>query len=89
MMYVVRPNYAFVNDHLRTVREDVFDPYDRRLKMLNTIAREAELRRNVIDRLISASLTDATPVREATLQRWRTLNAVRGEIQGGPNSNAG
>jgi hypothetical protein len=45
--------------------------------MTNTLAREMELRRNVIDRLISASLSDAAPVREATLQRWRTLKPVR------------
>jgi hypothetical protein len=57
--------------------------------MTNTIAREAELRRNVIDRLITASLSDATPVREATLQRWRALNASRSEIQGAPNPTAG
>jgi hypothetical protein len=47
--------------------------------MPNSIAREAELRRNVIDRLINASLNDATPAREATLQRWRTLKASRNE----------
>jgi hypothetical protein len=56
--------------------------------MSNTIVKEAELRRNVIDRLINASLSDAAPVREATLQRWRALNAPR-EIQGAPIVNAG
>jgi hypothetical protein len=57
--------------------------------MTNTIAREAELRRHVIDRLINASLSDATPVREATLQRWRSLNATRSETQAVPSSSAG
>jgi len=57
--------------------------------MTNTIAREAELRRSVIDRLITASLNDSAPVREATLQRWRSLNAVRSEIQAVPNPAAG
>jgi hypothetical protein len=56
--------------------------------MTNTIAREAELRRHVIERLINASLSDATPVREATLQRWRSLNATRSETQASPNPNA-
>jgi hypothetical protein len=55
--------------------------------MTNSIAREAELRRNVIDRLISASLTDAAPVREATLQRWRSLKATR-ELTGPAESGA-
>jgi hypothetical protein len=57
--------------------------------MTNTIAREAELRRHVIDRLIDASLSDAAPVREATLQRWRSLNATRNESKAAPNPNAG
>jgi hypothetical protein len=57
--------------------------------MTNTIAREAELRRNVIDRLITASLSDAAPAREATLQRWRSLNVVRSETQSAPNPTAG
>ncbi len=57
--------------------------------MTNTIAREAELRRNVIDRLINASLSDAAPVREATLQRWRSLKAVRSEIPNSTDSSAG
>ncbi len=56
--------------------------------MPNTIARETELRRNVIDRLISASLTDAAPIREATLQRWRALKTTR-EIPGSPEPAAG
>jgi hypothetical protein len=56
--------------------------------MTNTTAREAELRRNVIDRLISASLSDAAPVREATLQRWRSLKTAR-EIQASSESTAG
>jgi hypothetical protein len=56
--------------------------------MTNTIAREAELRRNVIDRLISASLTDAAPSREATLQRWRSLKSVR-ELPGSAEPTAG
>ena len=56
--------------------------------MPNTISLEAELRRNVIDRLISASLTDAAPVREATMQRWRSLKTAR-EIQGSHESTAG
>jgi hypothetical protein len=56
--------------------------------MTNTIALEAELRRNVIDRLITASLSDTGPVREATLQRWRALNIVRNEIQSAPSPTA-
>jgi hypothetical protein len=56
--------------------------------MTNTLAREMELRRNVIDRLISASLSDAAPIREATLQRWRTLKPVR-DIPGAADSAAG
>jgi hypothetical protein len=43
----------------------------------------------VIDRLINASLSDSAPVREATLQRWRSLNGTRSETQAAPNSNAG
>jgi hypothetical protein len=43
----------------------------------------------VIDRLINASLSDSAPVREATLQRWRSLNAARSETQAAPNSSAG
>jgi hypothetical protein len=35
---------------------------------------ETELRHAVIDRLIAASLRDGT-AREATLQRWRNLDA--------------
>jgi len=50
--------------------------------MPNTIAREAELRRNVIDRLIDASLNHATPAREENLQRWRTLKTVRNDMSG-------
>lgn len=49
---------------------------------MNPIAREAELRRNVIDRLIDASLADVPPAREASLQRWRALKAARGEHPG-------
>jgi hypothetical protein len=48
--------------------------------MSNTIAREAELRRNVIDRLISASMNEAGPAREANLQRWRSLRPARTEL---------
>lgn len=47
--------------------------------MSNNFAREAELRRNVIDRLINASLSDAAPAREANLQRWRALKSGRSE----------
>ncbi len=50
--------------------------------MLNTIAREAELRRSVIDRLITASLNDATPAREQNMQRWRGLKTARNELPG-------
>ncbi len=50
--------------------------------MPKTIAREAELRRNVIDRLIDASLNDATPAREANLQRWRSLKTARNDLPG-------
>ncbi len=39
-----------------------------------TLTLETELRHAVIDRLIAASLRDAAPVREATLQRWRDLD---------------
>jgi hypothetical protein len=49
---------------------------------MNPIAREAELRRNVIDRLINASLNDSMPAREATLQRWRALKTSRNELPG-------
>jgi len=37
---------------------------------------ETELRHAVIDRLIAASLRDATPAREANLLRWRNAGAV-------------
>lgn len=50
--------------------------------MPNSIARETELRRAVIDRLIAASLNDSTPAREATLQRWRSLKTNRGDSSG-------
>jgi hypothetical protein len=40
----------------------------------NTLTTEAELRTAVIDRLIAASLSDGKPAREATLERWRSLN---------------
>ncbi len=43
--------------------------------MPSTTALETELRHAVIDRLIAASLRDSAPAREATLQRWRTLDA--------------
>ena len=55
--------------------------------MPNSIAREAELRRNVIDRLIAASLDDTAPTREATLQRWRSLKTHRNEVSGKADSN--
>lgn len=35
---------------------------------------EAALRHAVIDRLISASLNEGKPSREATIDRWRALN---------------
>ena len=35
---------------------------------------EAELRHAVIDRLIAASLRDATPAREASLKTWRSID---------------
>lgn len=41
----------------------------------NMLKTEAELRQAVIDRLIAASLSDGKPAREATLERWRALNA--------------
>ena len=53
---------------------------------MNTIAREAELRRNVVDRLIMASLRDAVPAREVVLQRWRGLQTARSELGGKPES---
>ncbi len=40
----------------------------------NALKTEAELRTAVIDRLIAASLRDSKPVREATLERWRTMS---------------
>jgi hypothetical protein len=40
----------------------------------NTLKTEAELRNAVIDRLIAASLSDGKPAREATLERWRSMN---------------
>ncbi|MBU6420056.1 MAG: hypothetical protein KGQ79_10065 [Proteobacteria bacterium] len=40
----------------------------------NMLKTEAELRIAVIDRLIAASLSDGKPAREATLERWRSLN---------------
>ncbi len=36
---------------------------------------ETELRHAVIDRLIAASLRDATPAREASLKTWRSIDA--------------
>ena len=89
MLIKRRPNFAFVRNHFRIVREELFDPQDRRLKMTNTIAREAELRRSVIDRLITASLSDSAPMREATRQRWRSLNTVRSDAQAMPAPSAG
>ncbi len=44
--------------------------------MLSAQAAETELRHAVIDRLIAASLRDATPVREANLRRWREQSSV-------------
>jgi len=41
----------------------------------NMLKTEAELRNAVIDRLIAASLTEGKPAREATLERWRSLDA--------------
>ena len=41
---------------------------------VNMLKTEAELRIAVIDRLIAASLSDGKPAREATLERWRSLN---------------
>jgi len=43
-----------------------------------TTTLETELRHAVIDRLIAASLRDSAPAREATLQRWRTLDSKPG-----------
>jgi hypothetical protein len=40
----------------------------------NMLKTEAELRTAVIDRLITASLTDGKPARDATLERWRSMN---------------
>ena len=57
--------------------------------MPNAITREAELRRNVIDRLIAASLDDVTPNREATLQRWRSLKPNGSEGAGAVDSKGG
>ncbi len=41
----------------------------------NMLKTEAELRHAVIDRLIAASLSEGKPAREATLERWRSLNS--------------
>jgi hypothetical protein len=51
----------------------------------NTLKTEAELRHAVIDRLIAASLSEGKPAREATLERWRTLN-VKPIVQDGAPS---
>ncbi len=40
---------------------------------INMLKTEAALRNAAIDRLIAASLTEGKPAREATLERWRTL----------------
>jgi hypothetical protein len=56
--------------------------------MPNSIARETELRRAVIDRLIAASLKDGTPARETTLQRWRSLTSNRSEATGSSDTGA-
>jgi hypothetical protein len=44
----------------------------------NMLKVEAELRHAVIDRLISASLSEGKPAREATLERWRALHTKSG-----------
>ncbi len=41
----------------------------------NALKTEAELRTDVIDRLIAASLNDGKPAREANLERWRAIGA--------------
>ena len=46
---------------------------------VNTLKSEAELRTAVIDRLIAASLSESKPALEATLERWRTIDARRTE----------
>jgi hypothetical protein len=40
----------------------------------DSLKREAELRADVIDRLIAASLRDGIPAREDALRRWRSLS---------------
>ncbi len=57
----------------------MFDPYQRLsnkslLELMNPMNIEAELRHAVIDRLIAASLRDATPAREASLKTWRSID---------------
>ncbi len=52
--------------------------------MPNTATLETELRHAVIDRLIAASLRDSAPAREATLQRWRTLDSKPAETSQTP-----
>jgi hypothetical protein len=47
---------------------------------VNTLKSEAELRTAVIDRLIAASLSESKPALEATLERWRTIDAQRSEL---------
>jgi hypothetical protein len=47
--------------------------------MTNIATTETELRHAVIDRLIAASLRDVNPAREATMQRWRDMNAKRAD----------
>lgn len=56
--------------------------------MPTSIAREAELRRNVIDRLIAASLDDTAPAREAKIEGWRSLKTHRNEGSGKADPNA-
>lgn len=48
----------------------------------NMLKTEAELRHAVIDRLIAASLSEGKPAREATLERWRSLNAKQASNDG-------
>jgi hypothetical protein len=54
--------------------------------MNNIVSTETELRHAVIDRLIAASLRDVTPAREATMQRWRDMNAKRSDQSEGKSA---
>lgn len=41
---------------------------------VNKIDSETKLRRSLMDRLITASLSEGTPSRDAMLERWRVMD---------------